>query len=198
MVTNAKNPGRKKMPLSLLVFLVSMLIATVISIIQASYPFLTSLGNMAMVMGVIVLAIAWVLYLKKDGVRFFSRKRQTGNKPAESWPPAESWAPPESWADRAAEPGAAPQPPYPIPHKDANVDDSEYQRLAQAELALRRKMAGEDSGAQESEPDGEVSGGDARRDRIGKADAGKGGKTAASMVIAGVLLFAVGLIIQYL
>jgi len=186
-------------PLFLLVFGILTIAAVFFSLIQSAYPFTTALGNSAMVLGTAVLAVAWALYLRKDGVRPFSHRKRPEDKPS------------ESWADRVPETGAAPAAPYPIPPSGINPDSPDYQRLAAAELALRKKIAGENvrEVADGSDPasatgqDTVPGGGEARRTSSAdgqepSVERVKAGKTAKSLALAGVMLFAVGLVFQYL
>jgi len=175
-------------PLFLLIFAIVTIAAVLFSLLQTEYPFTTALGNSAMILGVAVLATAWALYLRQDGVRPFSRRKRPEDKP------------PESWADRVPEAGAAPAAPYPIPPSGTNPDSPEYQRLAAAELALRKKIAGENARVAGDDANPASAAGN-RAAANGQEPTGrraKTGKTARSLALAGILLFAVGLVFQYL
>ena len=176
-----------RVPLFLLIFILVVLPAVVYSLLQDTYSFTTAFGNISMLIGLVLLALGWAIHLKNDGIRIFSHKKQTGK-------------PPESWSDRTQGFGAPPAAPYPIPPEGMSPDSAEYERLAEAELALRKKIMGYD------DSDNEQAGANMDQDLQGKKPKmemptrveAKQTHPAKSLVLAGCLFFALGVIFQYL
>jgi len=176
-----------RVPLALVLFVLGDGLTAFYSSIQSTYPFTMAFGNVSMLIGLVFLAAGWVMHLKNDGVRFFSHRNRGQEKP------------PESWAERTQGVGAPPAAPYPIPPDGMSPQSPEYERLAQAELELRRRMMGTSDPYDETL--GEIPNQDLRdvkvpdqESRAKKAHAGPVG----SLVLAGILLFVVGLVFQYL
>lgn len=84
---------------------------------------------MILLVSFILFGVSWILYLKKDGVKFFQPRRKN---------PLNQTA---SWLDRTGTQGEAPQVPSPIP--DASGPDSEaYRQLAEVEQKLKIRLLG--------------------------------------------------------
>lgn len=105
---------------------------------QHNTTFQMAFSNSILFISFLFLGASWLLYLKKDGVRFFQpRKKNPLNKSA-------------SWLDRIGAPGEIPHAPYTIP--DASGPESEaYQQLTEAEQKLKHRLFGSDR--QTAEPD---------------------------------------------
>jgi hypothetical protein len=183
-----------RMPLFLLLLVFLLALAVVYSLIQSTYPFTVAVGNATMVLGIVLLALSWAIHLKKDGVRLFSHKKQGQDKP------------PESWAERTQGFGTPPAPPFPIPPDGMTPDSPEYRNLAAAELALRRKMMGNDDAASEGSDQSRDHGWNQDDDRgtvtanggASRPIQSKKSKPAGSLALAGCLLFLLGIVFQYL
>ncbi|MDP2791391.1 MAG: hypothetical protein Q8O15_06490 [Rectinemataceae bacterium] len=121
--------GKNGLPLFLSLDIMGCAVATIIALLRQDIGFSIALGDALVIEALVLLGIAWVGYLKKDGIRFWPR-RSAGGASA-----------PESWKDRVPVLGEVPLPPPPAP--DENGPESpEYQRLAAAEEALRKRIVG--------------------------------------------------------
>ncbi len=138
------------------------------ALLRSGPSFSLALGDALIIEAIALFGIAWVGYLKKDGVRFL--------------PPGKSLraGPAESWKDRVPSPGEIPSPPRTIPGPEG-PDNADYQRLAAAEERLRKKIMGA-----ETESEGEK--------KTAATDAG----FVRSAALAGALLFVLGLCFEYL
>ncbi|HNX73070.1 MAG TPA: hypothetical protein PKJ53_02690 [Spirochaetales bacterium] len=176
-----------RVPLFLLIFILVALPAVVYSLLQSTYSFTTAFGNISMLISLVLLALGWAIHLKNDGIRIFSHKKQTGN-------------PPESWADRTQGFGAPPATPYPIPPEGVSPDSVEYERLAAAELALRKKIMGYDNSSDknaDANKDQDLQDKKPKMEMFKRVDA-RQAQPVKSLALAGFLLFALGVIFQYL
>lgn len=102
--------------------------------------FFPAFSDGLMIAGTFILAIAWLLHLKQDGVRVFPPRAP---KSASSVP---------SWQDRVPEPGKAPPEPAPLPGPEG-PDSQAYARLSEAEARLREKISGTDGGEEKKNKD---------------------------------------------
>ncbi len=123
-----KSDRKTKLPLFLSLGLGGFALATIIALLRQDTVFSIALGDALVIEALMLLGIAWVGYLKKDGIRFWPRKSAGTHAP-------------ESWKDRVPVLGEVPLPSPPPP--DENGPESpEYQRLAAAEEALRKRIVG--------------------------------------------------------
>jgi hypothetical protein len=130
--------------------------------------FTSACGDVLGMESLVLLALAWLGYLRKDGVRLLHPR------------PRES--PAESWKDRIPGLGGAPLPSRPLPGPKG-PEDPEYARLAEAEDRLRKRILGESGG-------GDRNG----RERNGTEMPGPVGAAA----LAGIILLAAALCLEYL
>lgn len=128
-------------------------------------------GDTLLVEAGLSFALSWFAYLKKDGVRIAPRKRVAAKHV-------------ESWRDRVSGMGEEPFPPLPMPGREGPRGE-EYERLAAAEEALRRKILG-DSG------DADGGGGAHKGRRVVP-----GGGATMDFLAAGGILLVLALIFEY-
>ncbi len=144
-------------------------------LLDMSFPH--AFGAALMIESLFILSLAWILYLKGDGVSFFQRPRTRvrGEPEREEGP---------GWEERIPKLGQAPPLPPAIPGPEG-PDSEAYRRLAAAEDALKRRIL-----------EGEVERG---ADRESGGRSGKTGKeTALFLGITGVFLLILSLAFQYL
>lgn len=144
-------------------------------LLDLSFPH--AFGAALMIESLLILSLAWILYLKSDGVSFFQRP---GTRAKEA--PEREEGP--GWEERIPKLGQAPPLPPTIPGPEG-PDSEAYRRLVAAEDALKRKIL-----------EGEAERGS---DRESEGRSGKSGKeTALFLGITGVLLLILSLAFQYL
>jgi hypothetical protein len=124
-------PGKRPFPFSLLLTFFSCLLGVAIAAFMNTGHFSMALGDALMIEAFVMVGLAWVGYLKKDGIRFFQPRKMSRAATA------------ESWKDRVPSLGDVPFPPHAIPGNEGPAS-AEYQRLSMAEQALRRKLMGVD------------------------------------------------------
>ena len=133
-------PGNRPFPLSLILVFFSCLLAVLIAALMNTGHFSMTLGDALLIEAVAMFGLAWVGYLKKDGIRFLQPRKMHRATTA------------ESWKDRVPNLGDLPSPPQPLPGKEG-PNGVEYQRLSKAEQELRKKLMGikdgEDSAPEE-------------------------------------------------
>ena len=122
-------------------------------------------GDALLVEAGLCFTLAWFAYLKRDGIRIAPRKRGA--------------AAPESWKDRVPGLGKDPAPPMPMPGPEGPQGE-DYERLAAAEEALRRKILGDTGDAP---------------DKYRRAS--PGGAATASFIAAGGALLVLALLFEY-
>jgi len=134
----SKSPGKTgSVPLFVFLICGGFAAGLLFAAFQHETAFRLAFSNAVLLISFLLLGVSWILYLKKDGVRFFQPRRKN---------PLNQSA---SWLDRTGTPGEAPQTPGPIP--DAAGPDSEaYQRLSEAEQKLRMRLLG--SSGEENDP----------------------------------------------
>ncbi|MCE1196100.1 hypothetical protein LWX53_06340 [bacterium] len=167
--------SRRPFPLPLALAGAALVAAALAAALGGAASWSIAFGDALLVEAGLCFALAWFAYLKKDGLRILPRRRGARSS--------------ESWKDRVPGLDEAPAPPLPMPGPEGPRGE-EYERLASAEKALRRKILGGDG-------DG-VDGGEAG----GAADEGrraepKGG-AAASFLAAGGILLVLALLFEYL
>lgn len=86
-------------------------------------------GDIFVIEAFLSFGLAWVAYLKKDGIRIFPGKNSLKKSP------------PESWRDRVPQVGQEPPTPPSTPGPQG-PDSPEYLRLAEAETRLRMRILG--------------------------------------------------------
>jgi len=134
-------PGSRSFPLPLLLVLFSCLLGVVIAALADTGHFSVALGDVLLIEAFAMFGLAWVGYLKKDGIRFFQPRKMSRATTA------------ESWKDRVPSLGDTPSPPHTLPGKEG-PSSAEYQRLSAAEQTLRKKLMGvNDEGASAREED---------------------------------------------
>jgi len=163
--------GRHKLPLFLALTLFALAIGVASALLRRETGFSIALGDALVIEAIVLLGIAWMGYLKKDGIRFWPRK-SAGTSGA------------ESWKDRVPALGEMPAPPLPLPG-DEGPDSPGYQRLAAAEAELRKRIIGGDreSGRED--------------DKIGAEDR-RVPASARSAALAGFILLVLGLGFEYI
>lgn len=135
---SSKSPGTMgTIPLFIVLICGGVAAGLLFAAFQQESSFRLAFSNAVLLVSFLLFGVSWILYLKKDGVRFFQPRRKN--------PLTQS----ASWLDRTGAPGEVPQAPSPIP--DTSGPDSEaYQKLSEVEQKLRRRMLGANS--QENEP----------------------------------------------
>jgi len=172
---NRKIPGSPRLPLSLILTLIACAVGIGSALLRRETGFSIALGDALMIEAIVLLGIGWVGYLKKDGIRFWPRK------------PASTGAA-ESWKDRVPSVGEAPLTPPPLPGYEG-PDSPEYQRLVEAEAALRKRIIG---GGREN--DGESD----RENGEGAAADRRIPSYFRSAALAGSVLLVLGLFFEYI
>ena len=122
-------PGNRPFPLPLILVFFSCLLGAAVAALMNTGHFSMALGDALLVEALIMFGLAWVGYLKKDGIRFLQPRKM--NRAAAA----------ESWKDRVPNLGDLPSPPQPLPGKEG-PSSAEYQRLSKAEQELRKKLMG--------------------------------------------------------
>lgn len=163
---------RRPFPLSLALASAAIGAAALVAAFGRAANWSIAFGDTLLVEAGLSFALSWFAYLKKDGVRIAPRKRGTAK-------------PVESWRDRVSGMGEEPFPPLPMPGREGPRGE-EYERLAAAEEALRRKILG-DSG------DADGVGGAANKGQR----AVPGGGATMNFLAAGGMLLALALIFEY-
>lgn len=120
---------KRPIPLSLVLTLFCCLIGVVAACFNNAVSFSLALGDTLMIASFVMFGLAWVGYLKKDGIRFFHPRKSVHAGAA------------ESWKDRVPGIGEAPPPLQAIPGA-AGPEAADYRRLAEAEEKLRKKILG--------------------------------------------------------
>lgn len=127
-----KPNGRKRaFPLSISLALLALAIGAVAAVFMNKGSFSIALGDALMIEALVMAGLAWVGYLRKDGIRFFPQRKARHAGSA------------DSWKDRIPSLGDSPLPAQPIPG-ESGPDSAEYRRLAAAEVELRKKIIGLD------------------------------------------------------
>lgn len=130
-----KRPGweglrrKRPFPLSILLTLFACALGAAAAALMNRGNLSMAFGDVLMIEALAMFGLAWVGYLKKDGVRFLSPRKISRENAT------------ESWKDRVPSLGDAPFPPHAIP-SEKGPQNSEYQRLAAAEHELRKKIIG--------------------------------------------------------
>lgn len=134
----SKSPGKTgSIPLFIVLICGGIAAGLLFAAFQQESSFRLAFSNAVLLVSFLLFGVSWILYLKKDGVRFFQPRRKN--------PLNQS----TSWLDRTGVPGEVPQAPSPIP--DTSGPDSEaYQKLSEAEQKLRMRLLG--LNGQENEP----------------------------------------------
>ena len=125
-----KKKGSRELPLFLTLTLIAVAVGAISAFLQRDMAFIIALGDALVIESFVLLGLAWVGYLKKDGIRFWPKKSNEASAP-------------ESWKDRVPALGEAPPPP-PLAPDENGPESPEYQRLAAAEKALRKRIVGGD------------------------------------------------------
>lgn len=129
--THSAFDGTGQLPLFLALTLFACLVGLIFAFFRKTGAFSLAFGDSLMIEAIVLFGLAWVGYLKKDGIRFFPPRKFSGASA------------PESWKDRIPSLGEVPSPPHTIPG-NKGPDSAEYQRLALAENELRKKILGMD------------------------------------------------------
>jgi len=134
----SKSPGKTgSVPLFIFLICGGFAAGLLFAVFQQELSFRLAFSNAVLFVSFLLFGVSWILYLKKDGVKFFQPRRKN---------PLNQSA---SWLDRTGAHGEVPEAPSPIP--DASGPDSEaYQRLSKAEQKLRMRLLG--SNGQENDP----------------------------------------------
>ena len=169
--TSRKNSGSRGLPLFLILTLLACAIGTVSALLRRETGFSIALGDALVIESLVLLGLAWVGYLKKDGIRIWPKKSTVASMA-------------ESWKDRVPALGEAPIPPPPLPGDDG-PDSPEYQRLAAAETSLRKRIIGGDSESGRGNDEGDA--GDRRTPAY-----------VRSAALAGSILLVLGLCFEYI
>jgi len=151
--------------------LFAIAIGNVSALLRRETGFFIALGDALVIESLVLLGLAWVGYLKKDGIRIWPKK-STATGMA------------ESWKDRVPALGEAPFPPPPLPG-DEGPDSPEYQRLAMAEASLRKRIIGGDGKSGGENDEGEA--GDRRTPAY-----------VRSAALAGSVILVLGLFFEYI
>jgi len=104
-------------------------VSTVTAFFIPDMPYHLALGSTATIASVVLFSIAWVSYLRRDGVRFFNPRKGLGKSHS------------GSWQERVPDLGAPPPPAAPVPD-EKGPESSDYRRLEKAEADLRRRITG--------------------------------------------------------
>jgi len=91
-----------------------------------------------MIAGASLLGVAWLMHLRRDGVRVLPPRAQKA-------PGSVS-----TWRDRIPEPGKAPPEPAPLPGPEGPESEA-YLRLDEAESRLRERILGSDLGSNKND-----------------------------------------------
>ena len=122
-------PGKRPFPLILILVLFSCLLGVAIAALMKTGHFSIALGDILLIEAFVMFGLAWVGYLKKDGIRFLQPRKM--NRAAAA----------DSWKDRVPNLGDLPSPPHPLPGPEG-PGGADYQRLSKAEQDLRKKLMG--------------------------------------------------------
>lgn len=160
---------RRPFPLSITLASAAIGAAVLVTAFWHAARWSVAFGDALLIEAGLCFALAWFAYLKKDGIRILPRKRGASAS--------------ESWKDRVPGVGEEPSPPSPMPSPEGPRGE-EYERLAEAEEALRRKILGEVDDA---------GGSVGREGRMTPS----GGATA-NLLAAGGILLALALAFEYL
>ena len=166
-----ENRGRRELPFFLTLTLIAFAIGMTSALLRRETEFSLALGDALVIEAIILLGVAWMGYLKKDGIRFWPRK---------SAPISTA----ESWKDRVPTLGEMPTPPLPPPGEDG-PDSPEYQRLVAAEAELRKRIIGDDRGSDRGNEKGDA--GDRRTPAY-----------VRNTALAGLILLLLGLCFEYI
>jgi hypothetical protein len=166
-----ENRGRHILPLFLILTLIGCAIGMASALLRRETGFSIALGDALVIEAIVLFGVAWIGYLKKDGIRFWPRKSVGAGTT-------------QSWKDRVPALGEMPIPPLPPPG-DEGPDSPEYQRLAAAEAELRKRIIGGDSEN------------DRENDKIGAVDR-RAPAYARSAALAGSILLILGLCFEYI
>lgn len=101
----------------------------VIALFREGVSYSQAVGDMFVIEAFLSFGLAWVAYLKKDGIRIFPGKN------------SHKQSPPESWRDRVPQVGQEPPTPPSTPGPQG-PDSPEYLRLSEAETRLRMRILG--------------------------------------------------------
>lgn len=149
--------------------------ALIFAVAKKGDSFSLALGDAFIIEAMFFFGLAWVDYLKKDGIRIFPPKR---TKPSDQ---------PESWKDRV--PGLDQEPPSssPLPGPEG-PGSAEYLGLAEAENRLRQRILYGDRATQENED----TGGSKMEGKPSRSD------SVRSLFLCAAVLFFLGLFFEYL
>ena len=160
--------GKNPLPLSLAMIILACVLALVIAYFRDTGNIGVAFGDGLLIEALVLFGVAWVGYLKKDGIRVMPAKKSDGIRTA------------ESWRDRVPSLGEPPAPAMPLPGAEG-PENAEYRRLAEVEEKLRRKIL---EGRQTEEGQKE-----------GKRRSSGYGRSA---VISGIVLLVLALCFEYL
>ncbi len=144
--------------------------ALVFALLRKTDSFILALGDAFLVEALICLGLSWVGYLKRDGIRIFPSKKRGAD------------VQPESWKDRIPQLGQEPPSPSPLPGP-GGPESPDYRRLVEAENRLRQRILGVDENPGVSDSD------------VQERNGAK--KNSLSLLLAGVFLFLLGLLFEY-
>lgn len=161
-------PPRGLLSLSAGLVCAALLGGSLLAAFAGSGSYLLTLGGYLDIEGLVLLGIAWIGFLRKDGLHFAPPKGGAGAKPA------------DSWEDRVPALGDPPPPPLALPGEEG-PEGEEYRRLAAAEESLRSRILGADGGP--SSPGGMPA---------------KKGAGSLSFAVSGLLVLLLGLALEYL
>jgi hypothetical protein len=144
--------------------------ALAFALLRKADSFFLALGDAFIIEALFCLSLAWLGYLKKDGIRILPPRKNSDAEKA------------ESWKDRVPQLGKEPPAPAPLPGPEG-PGSADYARLAEAENRLRRRIL-----------TGEESLEDSGSDR-GKRQAGRG--NSRTLLLAAAVLFMLGVFFEY-
>jgi hypothetical protein len=134
--TKPRKPSRSliaRVPLSILLAAALIAISLLFGFLRREERFSLAFGDALLFAAVSLYALAWLGYLKRDGVKFLSPRKSNAGAAKNSA---------ESWKDRVPALGEPPSAPLPLPG-DTGPNSPEYARLAEAETNLRKRILGE-------------------------------------------------------
>ncbi len=123
-----REEGKRALAHSVLVWILASLGASALaSLVKKDIPYFAALGEISMSFSLILFALSWAGYLKKDGVRVFPRGAHPSPDRA------------STWADRVPVQGSPPLPQAPLPGS-SGPESEDYRRLLDAEARLRERI----------------------------------------------------------
>jgi hypothetical protein len=121
---------KKSLPFSLFLMLLGCLAGIFMAYLRREGNFILAFGDTLMIEALVMFGVAWVGYLKKDGIHVFQPRKSMKARTA------------ESWKDRIPSLGEIPSAPQPMPEAEG-PESADYQRVATAEDTLRKRIMGE-------------------------------------------------------